>query len=251
MQRSFWRCLTGLICCVSAVSSVNAQNAAALAQQMRNTGKPALIMAGNESCVYCRQMAQELAANQEIQPLVRQFFVIKVDTDSNDWPILQKAFQFEAQGIPAVFVVRGDGKLIYSESGKPSDMGRFLQRLLDDSGTILEADALKKLQKAVVESQQAVRRKDYARAIAIAKEHGNPGSYDAASLTLKQLPDELTALASTAADRAEKQINSRKKTVEAAIDLASCVELFPSFQRRRPPSMKCGHDSPRMNRAGL
>jgi len=233
MQRFFSRCLAGLICGTLFVSSASAQNAAQLAQQMRNTGKPALIIAGHETCVYCRQMSQELASNQEIQPLARQFFVIKVDIESKDWPILQQAFQFQDQGIPAVFVVRADGKLLYSESGKPNDMGRFLHRMLKDSGSIPTAETLRKLQKAAVESQQALKRRDYTRALAVAEENGETGSYDAASLTLQRLPEEITTVAIAAANRAETQLSSRKKTVQTAIELAELRRTFDSLPKAK------------------
>lgn len=232
MPQHLFRILMALCCCLLSVAA-SAQNSAQLAQQMRATGKPAMIIAGSESCVYCRQMAQELASNQEIQPLARQFLVVKVDTESKDWPVLQQAFQFQEQGIPAVFVVRADGKTIYSQAGKPRDMGGFLQRMLDDAGTIHNAETLKKLQKAVIDSQQAMKRKDYLKAVAIAEEHGLEGGYDMASLALQKLPEELSAVAAAAADRAEKSLSGRKKSVQAAIDLAELRREFEGLLKAR------------------
>jgi hypothetical protein len=226
MRRLFSLCLVGLFPCLAEAPSLWAAGGADLVQQMRDTGKPALIIAGNEGCVYCRQMAQELASNQEIQPLVRQFFVVKVDTDSNDWPVLRNAFKFEESGIPAVFVVRGDGKLIYSESGKPSDVGAFLKQMLDSAGTILDAERLKSLQKAARDAQLAVKRKDFARASVIFKEQGGSGSYAAAALALQKLADDLTAQAIAAADAAESHVTGREKPVEAAIELAQLRRTF-------------------------
>ena len=227
MRRLLSLCLVGLVSTFfGGVTPLQAAGGAELVQQMRDTGKPALIIAGNEGCVYCRQMAQELAGNQEIQPLVRQIFVVKVDTDSNDWPVLRNAFQFEESGIPAVFVVRGDGKLIYSESGKPGDVGAFLQQMLDSSGTILDAARLKSLQKAARDAQLAVKRKDFARASVIIKEQGGSGSYAAAALALQKLADDLTAQAVAAADAAEVQITGRERPVEGAIELAQLRRTF-------------------------
>ncbi len=226
MRRLLSLCLVGLLLGVVGVSSLWAAGGADLVAQMRDTGKPALIIAGNEGCVYCRQMAQELAANQEIQPLVRQFYVVKVDTESNDWPVLRNAFKFEESGIPAVFVVRGDGKLIYSESGKPTDVGAFLKQMLDSAGTILDAERLKSVQKAARDAQLAVKRKDFARATSILKEQGGTGSYAAAALALQKLADDLTAQAIAAADAAEAQVTGREKPVEAAIELTQLRRTF-------------------------
>jgi hypothetical protein len=171
-------------------------------------------------------MAQELAANQEIQPLVQQFYVVKVDTESNDWPVLRNAFQFGDSGIPAVFVVRGDGKLIYSESGKPGDVGAFLKQMLDSAGTILDAERLKSLQKAARDAQLAVKRKDFARANMILREQGGTGSYAAAALVLQKLSEDLAAQAVAAADAAEAQVTGREKSVEAAIELTQLRRTF-------------------------
>jgi hypothetical protein len=216
----------GLLLCIAGVPSLRAAGGAELVQQMRDTGKPALIIAGNEGCIYCRQMAQELAANQEIQPLVRQFFVVKVDTESNDWPALRNAFQFDESGIPAVFVVRGDGKLIYSESGKPADVGAFLKQMLDSAGTILDAERLKSLQKAARDAQLAVKRKDFVRASVIIREQGGSGSYAGAALALQKLSEDLTAQAISEADAAEAQVTGREKPVEAAIELSQLRRAF-------------------------
>jgi hypothetical protein len=125
-----------------------------------------------------------------------------------------------------VFVVRGDGKLIYSESGKPSDVGAFLQQMLDSAGTILDAERLKSLQKAARDAQLAVKRKDFARASLILKEQGGSGSYAAAALALQKLSDDLTAQALAAADAAESQVTGREKPVEAAIALAQLRRTF-------------------------
>ena len=72
---------------------------AQLAREMRDTGKPALIIAGNEGCIYCRQMAEELATDRSIQSLARQFLILKVNTESADWPQLRATFSFE-ESIP-------------------------------------------------------------------------------------------------------------------------------------------------------
>jgi len=193
---------------------------------MKSTGKPALIIAGNESCVYCRQMAQELSTNAGLQPLVRQFFVMKVDTESADWPVLQQAFQFNEDGIPAVFVVRGDGKLIYSESGKPRNMEAFLQKQLESAGTILDDRRLQAVQKAARDTQAAIKHRRFAQAVLIVNEHSGTGSFAAAALTLAQLSEELHSQAVVSADRAEARIANDKQPAQAAIELVHLRREF-------------------------
>jgi hypothetical protein len=226
-MRRFIRCgVIGLIGGLFATAVVLAEGGASLIQQMRVTGKPALIIAGNESCVYCRQMAAELAGNQDIQPIVRQFFVIKVDTDSSDWPLLQRAFQFDDNGIPAVFVVRGDGKTLYSESGKPRDLGAFLQKQLNSAGAILDADKLRAVQKAVRDARAAIKRHKLAQAVAIVNEHGGTGSFAAAALEIAQITEELNSRAISDANKAEARISTDKQPVQAAVSLVGLRREF-------------------------
>lgn len=226
MQRSLACCVLAFISSLLVASPTAVGGGAALMRQMKATGKPALIVAGDESCVYCRQMVAELAGNQEIQPLVRQFFVLKVHTDSPDWPLLQKAFQFNKNGIPAVFVVRGDGKLLYSESGKPRNMAAFLQQQLDSAGTILSNDQLRAVENAVRQTRAAMKRHRLDDAVALVNEYGDTGSYATVALQIAELKDSLIAQAISESDRAGAQITNDKRPVNAAIAL---VELKRSF----------------------
>ena len=128
-------CLRPLVAaglCLAFVAAAEAAGRGAnLAREMQQTGKPALIIAGNEGCVYCRQMAEELATDRSIQHLAQQYLILKINTDSADWLRLRETFQFEESGIPAVFVVRADGELLYSDPapGQPAQASAPLQRL--------------------------------------------------------------------------------------------------------------------------
>lgn len=226
MRRFILSVLAGLLCCAISGSQLRADGSKVLIQQMQTTGKPAMIIAGNEGCVYCRQIAQELAGNAGLQPLVQQFFIVKVDTDSADWPALQQAFQFNSEGIPAVFVVRADGKLIYSKSGKPRDMGAFLEEQLVSAGAILDADKLQTVQKAARDAQAAFKRRKFALAIQIVNEHGATGSFASAALSLAAMRDELHAQAVEGATSAEARITNNKQPAQAAIDLVALRTEF-------------------------
>ena len=226
MRRFMLCCAIGLVASLGIATNAGAGGGAALMRQMKATGKPALIIAGNESCVYCRQMAAQLSGNEGIQPLVQQFFVLKVDTDSADWPLLQRAFQFNKNGIPAVFVVRGDGKLLYSESGKPRDMGAFLRKQLDAAGAILDARQLRAIQQAVRDARVAIKRRKLAEAVAIVKEHGDSGSYATAALQLAELKDGLVSKAINESDKVEARIANDRRAAHAAIDLVGLRQAF-------------------------
>ncbi|MFO1092616.1 MAG: thioredoxin family protein [Planctomycetaceae bacterium] len=233
MRRNLISALIALAICAFDGLQVIAQDGDTLIANMRLTGKPALIIAGNESCVYCRQMAKELAENAAIQPLVQQFFVVKVDTDSADWPVLQRAFQFDKDGIPAVFVVRGDGKLLYSESGKPRDMQAFLQNRLESAGTILDERKLDTLQKAARDAQAAFKRRKFAQAVQIVNDNNGSGSFAAAAVALSELADQLQSQAIAAANKAEARITNNKQPAQAAIELVQLRRDFTDHQAAR------------------
>ncbi len=175
---------------------------------MQATGKPALIIAGSVDCIYCREMSQELSSNPELQPLVNQMFVVKVDTASRDWPVLRQTFQFEENGIPAVFFVRADGKLLYSDAGKPRDMQGFLKKQLDQAGKLLDEKTMKALVRDARLAEQAHKRKDYGKLATLVQQHHGSGSYAAAPLLIDRLGDELVADATKQVEAAETQLET-------------------------------------------
>lgn len=222
--------LSIMLVSIDAQCCVAAGRGAELIREMKRTGKPALIIAGNESCVYCRVMAQELATVKEIQPLVRQFLVLKVDTDTADWPAVRNALQFDGSGIPAVFVIRADGELLYSNSGKPNDVGAFLENQLKEAGTILESEQLQQIQRSARNAQRALKRGDIEDAIKLVKEHQVEGSYAEAALALQALQTELVETAATQAADAEELISRRDKQLEAARSLAELKRTYSNLQ---------------------
>jgi thioredoxin-related protein len=205
-----------------------------LFKAMQSTGKPALIIAGSKSCVYCRQMATELQNESSLQPYVRQMFVIKVDTATADWPVLKKTFNFDERGIPAVFFVRADGKLIYGAAGKPSDLEGFLKEQLDQSGKLLDEKSLEQLGKAAKAADQALKRKNYPQAINLINQNAGSGSYAAVSLAFDQLGEQLTQQAKK---QAGLMVNRLEKpgaaAVAAAIDLKALETAVAEYEPAR------------------
>lgn len=203
---------------------------AQLAREMRDTGKPALIIAGNEGCIYCRQMAEELATDRSIQSLARQFLILKVNTESADWPQLRATFSFEESGIPAVFVVRADGELLYSASGKPSDLSAFLERQLESAGTILEGEKLRAMQQGLRQADRHLKRRNYAALLPIIQEHAGTGSYARAALAVDAVQEALLAQVTDEVAEAEERVSVREPELQSALTLAELRRALADFE---------------------
>lgn len=202
---------------------------------MQATGKPALIIAGSVDCIYCREMSQELASDPALQPLVNQMFVVKVDTASRDWPDLRQTFQFEESGIPAVFFVRADGKLLYSDAGKPRDLQGFLKKQLDQSGKLLDEKTMKALVRDARLAEQAQKRKDFAKLAPLVQDHHGTGSYAAAALLFDRLGEELVTEATRRIEAAEKQLSDRDAAFDGVLALQDLERDFGTYEAAKAP----------------
>lgn len=228
------RVLAVCLACASVMMTSSAQaqakkaggGASPLFQNMQATGKPALIIAGSVDCVYCREMAQELANVPELQPLVRNLFVVKVDVASPDWPVLRQTFQFEENGIPAVFWVRADGQLLYSDAGKPRDLQKFLTDYLGKSGTILDDKTLKELARDAKQADLALKRKDYAKVASVVQAHRDTGSFAAAALLLHRLGEQLLTEAQARVSAAQEQLQSPEHALAGVLALHDLQDQF-------------------------
>jgi tetratricopeptide (TPR) repeat protein len=228
------RLLSALVTAGLSVAIVQTANAAGrgaeLARQMQQTGKPALIIAGNEGCVYCRLMAQELATDRSIQHLVEQYLVLEINTDSADWPRLRDTFQFDESGIPAVFVVRADGELLYSKSGKPTDLAAFLKEYLESAGTILDPERLQSMRRAVTVADRSLKRGDYATLLPIVQEYAGSGSYAQVAQAMDAIQAKLIERVTSEANDAEKQMAARDHVLDAAMSLAELRRILADYE---------------------
>lgn len=217
----------------AAAQTGKAPSGSALFQQMQATGKPALIIAGSTGCVYCVEMSNEMATVPALQPLVSQILVAKIDVTSREWPVVREAFRFEERGIPAVFFVRADGELLYSNSGKPNDMERFLRSHLDKSGKQLDDKTLKAITRDARLLEQALKRRDYAKAAALVKEHGGSGSYAAPALAFDRADEHVVEQTQAAITDTLAKLEKSTQQIAAAFDLLEMPKTLEGFAQAR------------------
>ncbi len=201
-----------------------------LFREMQETGKPALIIAGSDGCIYCRQMAAELESNAALKPYVQRMFVVKVDVDSSEWPILRREFNFKASGIPAVFFIRADGELLYGESGKPRDMVEFFEKRFEKAGTILEPKTLAVMKRELSKLEAAQKRSDWTRIAALVAKRSGSGSYASIALEFDRAAAELTEQATKELAAAEELLNEEATQLEGAMALVTAAHAYSAYK---------------------
>ncbi|WP_339742820.1 thioredoxin family protein [uncultured Rubinisphaera sp.] len=190
-----------------------------LKAQMTQLGKPALVIAGADWCVYCREMSQELATSPELQPLQKDFAILKIDVDTPVWDIAKRVFEFDGTGVPAVFIFRADGEKLYSASGKPSDMEGFLKRYRDKSGRILTTTEARDLSRDLTKIQGLLKKDDLAGAIEIAMPYEFKDCYAQTATAMMDVKSQIDVLVT---DQIAKLDEKLKQT---PVDFAVVVEL--------------------------
>ncbi len=217
-----------------------------LKQQMTQLGKPALVIAGADWCVYCREMSKELATTPELQPLKREYAILKIDADTPVWAAAKRAFKFEKKGVPAVFVFRADGKQLHSGAGKPTDMHGFLKRNLEKAGLILTPAQSQILNKDIAKLQRALKKKDLAEAIKISSPYDLGKSFAQPAITMtavqnkikEQITEQLTSL--------EQKLKENPDDFHAAYEL---MKLKENCAGSRPltAQVQAVHDAVKLN----
>ncbi|MEZ6067327.1 MAG: thioredoxin family protein [Planctomycetaceae bacterium] len=223
-----------IVACLSAAAMTPATAAdrrgSQLFEGMQATGKPAMVIAGNEGCVYCRQIAAELDSNPQLAPFVAQMFVVKIDIGDPSWQAIKQEFQYDGSGIPAVLFVRADGTLIYGEPGKPADMQKFLAGLFEKAGKLLPPEQLKLMSRDGRKLKTAVLRKDWATVGELATQHGGTGSYAEWPLAFTQAGEQLVQQATESVAVAAEQLADEATRPQGAIALVEASIDYETYQ---------------------
>ncbi len=201
-----------------------------LKSQMTQLGKPALVIAGADWCVYCREMSQELASAPELQPLQKDFAILKIDVDTPVWDIAKRVFEFDGTGVPAVFIFRADGEKLYSASGKPSDMEGFLKRYLDKSGRILTTTEARDLSRDLSKIQSLLKKEDLAGAIEIAMPYDFKNCYAQTATAMMAVKSQIEVLVTDQIAKLDEKLKQTPVDFTAVYEL---VQLKQTCQSSR------------------
>ncbi len=83
----------------------------------RETDRPLLAIGSSDFCGPCRQMADMLANDARLQPLLKQCVVLKLDSQSEEFHHLVARYPADASMIPMVYIVLPNGNPMYAQSG--------------------------------------------------------------------------------------------------------------------------------------
>ncbi len=195
-----------------------------LKHQMTQLGRPALVIAGTDWCVYCREISKELATVPELQPLKRQYAILKIDAETPIWAAAKRAFKFEESGVPAVFIFRADGKQLYSGAGKPSDMHGFLKRYHEKAGLILTPAQSQQLNKDLSRLQRALKKQDLAEAIKISASYDLAKSYAQPAITMTAVQNKIGEQITNQLEKIENKLKESPDDFHAAYELMKLEE---------------------------
>lgn len=105
------------------------------------TGMPVLAVASTDSCEEAPRLKQRLGADPMLQPLVARFAVVELRMSGDDkwtWKRWQERFDTHRRQSPQVFVIRADGRKMFS-GDPPADVAGFLRQQLAASGQPIPA----------------------------------------------------------------------------------------------------------------
>ncbi|MCE5278433.1 MAG: thioredoxin family protein [Planctomycetaceae bacterium] len=102
--------------------------------------KPVVLYFGGAACVWCRKMEVSTFTARPVLALSERFVWVKVDP--NDRPDL--AGVLEVSGVPAIFVIAADGRVVNSCGGyvAPEALTEFLRKSLDKANAPPESSGV-------------------------------------------------------------------------------------------------------------
>lgn len=104
-------------------------------------GLPVLAVASTDSCEEAPRLKQRFVTDPAVQPLVARFAVVELRMSGEDkwtWKRWQQRFDTHRRQSPQMFVVRADGKKMFS-GDPPADLPSFLRHHAGQAGQPLAA----------------------------------------------------------------------------------------------------------------
>ncbi len=170
-----------------------------------------------------------------VKLLAAQFVLLKVATDDDEtWGQWNGKYPAAGDGIPKVFVVRADGKLLYAKSGTPDPLPAFLSAGLNESGKFLSEKQLEQLAKTVAEVRKLVEKEDVPLAVQKLSRVLDSQSFAEPAVLAQQLAAEMTERATKALTDAEAQLADSQTTFEgvlAIVEIERTYVLLPAMRK--------------------
>lgn len=133
--------------CTAVAQGMTAVEALKTAQQ---TGRPLLAIATSPTCGPCLSLKSVIHGDENLRPLLDEFVYLEMDHKSPEFAEFRARFPGDVSGVPMVYMIRGDGAVLYGQSGslRSEQLAQLLSHGIQNSGTMLRADQLASLEAA-------------------------------------------------------------------------------------------------------
>jgi hypothetical protein len=176
----------------------------------------------------------ELNTNTRIKPLTVQFVPLKVVTAGATWGNWARKYPPQGQGIPFLYVIRADGKLLYGQSGSKSgqELGQFMAEHLREAGRLLndrEVEFLETVVTAAKEHLAEGQKSAAVQQIATLSQLGTVGdlkSYSRLALEANDLAKQLIEEGLEQIENAASQLDLPKTQLDGALALAEAKTAY-------------------------
>lgn len=167
-------------------------------------------------------LSNRLQKEPASRALAARFVLLKVVTeDRATWTEWSRKYRAEGNGIPMVFVVRADGKMLYGKSGAPKALPQFLAAALRSSGRIPSRTELARYSRDIKSVQEAVKEGDIERATAFLARSKTEGVFAKAAIELRKLEAKLIERGKAELAEAEKKSKDPKTQFDGLLALVA------------------------------
>ncbi|MEK6233081.1 MAG: hypothetical protein N2C14_00055, partial [Planctomycetales bacterium] len=148
-----------------------------------------------------------------------QFVPLRIAADTSEGEKWRKRFPHVGK-LPVIYVIRADGKQLYTHSGVPPDLAVFLGQQLQQSGRILSRTQMSRLRESVGEAQRSYFNGDQAAAAEIIARHAEIDCFAEPAMLAKQLSAKLSEQAERALVLAEGKLGTKDRALDGALLMA-------------------------------
>ena len=171
-----------------------------------------------------------------------QFVPLKVETKGEVWSKWVTKYRFEGKGIPIIYIIRADGKMLYGKSGamRNEALMKFMQERLAESGRAFNEKEYELLASTLDEVEKLRSNGDMfgaVRRLSVLSKLGKPGQFGGHS-TIAGRADgvvkELIATATIELKEAEEKIAEEETRFDGALKLAQTKRLYSTLPEVGP-----------------
>jgi len=173
-------------------------------------------------------LKKRLATDASLRPLLAQYVPLDLDTKSPEWQTWARRFRTEGGGIPIIYIVRADGKMLYGKSGslEGAELPRFLALWRKQTGAALSPKQASELATSLKKARKDYEDGDRAAAVREIAKFPRTVSYAEVMLQAKELAIKVAEEALSELQKAEEQLASSTDAFQGALTVARIQRVY-------------------------